>query len=69
MTCVITNDAMLEIRMRNWSAVSLKIRCLQVTDCCAIENVQKISLTKVSFGHSNAKIVHKMANLMADYYF
>ena len=52
----------LEIRIRNWSAVFLKIGYLQVTDCCPIENVQEIWPTKMDFGQPNAEIGQKMAD-------
>ena len=35
---------------------------LQVTDCCPIENVQKIWSTKMDFGWPNTESGWKMAN-------
>ena len=32
------------------------------TDCCPIENVQEIWLTKMDFGQTNAETGQKMAN-------
>ena len=58
---------MLEIRIRNWLAVFLKIGYSDVTDCCPIENVQEIWPTKTDFGWLNAEIVGKWP--MADCYF
>ena len=49
----------LEIRIRNYSAIFLKIK---FTDCCPTENVQESWPTKIHFGWPNAEIGWNMAN-------
>ena len=52
-----------EIRVRNWSAIFLKIgHFVGYIDCCPIENVQQIWLTEMDFGQPNVEISRKMAN-------
>ena len=56
-------NAVLEIRIRNWSAIFFEDPCiLLVIDRCPIENVQEIWLTKMDFVRPNAEIGQKMAN-------
>ena len=59
--------AVLEIRIRNWSAIFLKIGYFRLLTAVPIENVQDIWLTKMHFGQPNAEIGQKMP--IADCYF
>ena len=52
----------LEIRIRNWLAVLLKMDIFRLLISVPIENVQEIWPTKMDFGRSNAEIGWKMAN-------
>ena len=54
--------SVLEIRIRNWSTVFEDSSFLQATDCCPIEFIWQIWLTKMDFGLPNDEIVWKMAN-------
>ena len=57
--------AVLEIRIRNWSAIFLKIGYSSyrlMFSHCSIENVQEIWLTTIDFGQPNAENGRKMAN-------
>ena len=54
--------AVLEIRIRNWSAVFLKMDFFRLLIVVPIGNVQEIWLTKMDFGKPNTEIGRKMAN-------
>ena len=54
--------AVLEIRIRNWLAVSLKIGYFRSLIAVPIENVQQIWPAKMDFGWPNAEIGQKMAS-------
>ena len=52
----------LEIRIRNWSVVFVKMNTFWLLIAVPTENVQEIWLTKMDYGRPNAEIGWKMAN-------
>ena len=54
--------SVLEIRIRNWSAVLLKMDIFRQLIAVPIQNVQEIWPTKMDFGQPNAENGREMAN-------
>ena len=52
----------LEIRIRNWSVVFLKMDIFRLLIAVPIESVQEIWPIKMVFGRLNVEIGQKMAN-------
>ena len=60
--CLEEHSTVLEIRIRNWSAVFKDRIFYRLLHCCPIKNVWEIWPIKMDFGWLNAKIGRKMAN-------
>ena len=55
-------NSVLEIRMRNWSAIFKSWTFYRLIHCCPIENIWEIWPIKIDFGRPNAEIGWKMAS-------
>ena len=55
-------NTVLEIRIRNWLVIFLKMYVFYRLLIAAIENVQEIWPTKLDFGQPKTEIVWKMVN-------